>query len=95
LRRVSSVYLVTPCMRNRVMTRLVIADITQGAFPVRRRDLSSFQITSRSFSGGQDRDKWGVFTDPPGRAMINYSPPPREVLHMLRVRAGQASDQQR
>src|SRR6266852_5849819 len=48
LRRVSSVYLVTPCMRNRVMTRLVRADITCGAFPVRMRDLSSRQITSRS-----------------------------------------------
>src|SRR5229473_150896 len=35
-------------MRNRVMTRLVRADSTCGAFPVRMRDLSSRQITSRS-----------------------------------------------
>src|SRR5450755_3522712 len=47
-RRVSSVYLVTPCIRKRVMTRLARADQTWGAFPVRMSDLSSFQITSRS-----------------------------------------------
>ena len=50
---------------------------------------------SSSFSGGQDRYKWGVFTDHPGRAVINYSPSPCEVLHMWRTRAGRASDQQR
>jgi len=50
---------------------------------------------SGPFSGGQDQYKWGVFTDHPGRAMINYSPSPREVLHMWRACAGQASDQQR
>src|SRR5450631_3592031 len=47
-RRVSWVYLVTPCIRKRVMTRLARADQTWGAFPVRMSDLSSFQITSRS-----------------------------------------------
>ena len=47
LRRVSSVILVTPCSRNRVMTRLVRADITWGAFPVRMVDLSSCQTTSQ------------------------------------------------
>src|ERR1035441_8196052 len=31
-RRVSSVYLVTPCIRKRVMTRLARADQTWGAF---------------------------------------------------------------
>src|SRR5260370_29548184 len=46
MRRVSSVNLVTPCMRNKVMTRLVRADQTWGPFPVRMSDLSSFQITS-------------------------------------------------
>src|SRR5271165_3281578 len=35
-------------MRNRVMTRLVRADHICGPFPVLIRDLSSFQITSRS-----------------------------------------------
>ena len=48
MRRVSAVYLVTPCRRKRVMTRLVRADQIWGAFPVRMSDLSSFQITSRS-----------------------------------------------
>jgi hypothetical protein len=43
-RRVSSVWLVTQCMRKKVMTRLVMADQTWGAFPVRMSDLSSFQI---------------------------------------------------
>ena len=47
-RRVSSANLVTPCMRNRVMTRLAMADQTCGPFPVLISDLSSFQITSRS-----------------------------------------------
>ena len=47
-RRVSLAKLVTPCMRNRVMTRLARADQICGPFPVRMRDLSSFQITSRS-----------------------------------------------
>jgi predicted regulator of Ras-like GTPase activity (Roadblock/LC7/MglB family) len=47
-RRVSSANLVTPCMRNRVMTRLARADQICGPFPVLIRDLSSFQITSRS-----------------------------------------------
>ena len=59
------------------------------------RFLLSLLAETDPFCGGQDRDKWGVFADPPGRAMINYSPPPRAVLHMWRVRAGQASDQQR
>jgi len=49
----------------------------------------------RALLCGSDRDKWDVLTDHPGRAMINYSPPPREVLHMWRVRDGQASEQQR
>jgi len=40
------------------------------------------------FSGDQDQYKWDIFTDRPGRAMINYSPSPRKVLHMWRVRAG-------
>ena len=44
---------------------------------------------------GSDRNKWDVLTDHPGRAMINYSPPPREVSHMWRVRDSQASEQQR
>ena len=48
MRRVSSVILVTPCSRNRVMTRLVRADITCGALPVRMVDLSSCQTVSRS-----------------------------------------------
>ena len=32
--------------------RFAMADQTWGAFPVRMSDLSSSQITSRSFSGG-------------------------------------------
>jgi site-specific recombinase XerD len=44
---------------------------------------------------GSDRDKWDVLTDHPGRAVIDYSPPPCEVLHMWRVRDSQASEQQR
>src|SRR5208337_2374333 len=56
-RRVSLAKLVTPCMRNRVMTRLARADQIWGAFPVRMRDLSSFQITSRSFSGDHAGDR--------------------------------------
>jgi hypothetical protein len=37
---------------------------------------------------GSRRHKWDVFTDRPGRAMINYSPSPREVLHTWQVPAG-------
>ncbi len=48
MRRVSALILVTPCSRNRLMTRLVRADMTWGALPVRMVDLSSSQITSRS-----------------------------------------------
>jgi hypothetical protein len=44
---------------------------------------------------GSDGHKWDITTNHPGRAMINYSPSPREMLHMWRVRAGQAADQQR
>lgn len=61
------------------------------------RDAAMFKVVYGwgLFSGGQDPDKRGVFTDHPRRTMINYSPPPHEVLHMWRVRPGQASDQQR
>lgn len=38
MRRVSSVKLVTPCIRSRVMTRLARADQVWGPFPVLMRD---------------------------------------------------------
>jgi hypothetical protein len=40
------------------------------------------------FSGGQNRYKWGVFTDHPDEAMIDYAPLPRQVLHTWPVRGG-------
>ena len=42
----------------------------------------------RHLLSGSRRHKWDVFTDRPGRAMINYSPSPREVLHTWQVSAG-------
>src|SRR5260370_41905793 len=62
------------------MTRLARADQTWGPFLVLIRDLSSFQITSRVFSRGEDRCKSGVLADRAGSGVVIHPPSPREVV---------------